>query len=93
MTDPTFTDDDFRLFAQLFGTPDLAAALKDGRRFQWLPQDGITTEELAICLTLAVFVITKSRFEIWARIYDVMPPNCQRHFRVITADTQDIKSK
>lgn len=88
MTDPTLTDDDLQLFALLLGAPDLAAALKDGRRFQWFPQDGITTEELATCLTLAVLVITESRFEIWARIYDVMPPNCQRHFRVINNQSE-----
>ena len=88
MTDPTLTDDDLQLFAQLFGTPDLAAAFKDARRFEWLPRDGITTKELAICLTLAVLVITNSRFEIWARIYDVMPPSCQRHFRVINNQSE-----
>lgn len=65
------------------------AGLKDGRRFRWTPKQGITTEELAVCLPLVVLSLTGNQMELWGRIYDKMPSNCQQHFEVVGDTLQE----
>ena len=87
MTEDNTTKEGLRFLAQLLGSPELLAAIDDGRQFKWAPKKGITAEEIAVCLPLAVLTLTGKKFEVWARIYDVMPSNYQRHFTVIAGDT------
>lgn len=86
MIDPDSVKDGMLIFAQLFGFPELVAAIDDGREFRWQPKVGITAAELAVCLPLAVFTLTGEKFETWARMYDAMPAECQRHFHVVEAE-------
>lgn len=81
--------DGARFFATLFGDQDLVDAIDDGRGFQYAPKIGITTEELAICLPLAILTMTERGFKNWAKIYDKMPPNAQRHFNVTSIREQE----
>lgn len=81
--------DSARFFATFFGDQDLVDAIDDGRSFEYAPKIGITTEELAICLPLALFIMTRENFKVWAKIYDKMPPNAQRHFNVISIREQE----
>ena len=85
MTDANTSSESVKFLAQLLGNHELVAAIDDGRQFRWAAKKGITTEELAICLPLAVMTLTGQNFQAWARIYDLMPSNCQRHFTVINA--------
>lgn len=79
------TSESVRFLAQLIGNDEFVAAVDDGRQFRWNPKKGITIEELAVCLPLAVLTLVGERFQAWARYYDTMPADCQRHFTVITA--------
>ena len=85
LLDANTSSESVKFLAQLFGNQELVDAIDDGRQFRWAAKNGITTEELAICLPLAVMTITGQNFQVWARIYDLMPSNCQRHFTVINA--------
>lgn len=57
-------------------------AIEDGRQFRYNPKSDINTVELAVCLPLAILTITGQKFEVHAKIYDAMTPECQRHFKV-----------
>lgn len=81
--------DGTRFLADLFGDQDLVNAIDDGRSFVYAPKIGITAEELAICLPLAILTMTEQGFKNWAKIYDAMPPNAQRHFNIVSIHEQE----
>jgi hypothetical protein len=51
-----------------------------------MPQSDITTYELALCQYLAPLVALGHNWDAHRKIYDALPVEAQRHFRVITED-------
>ena len=76
-----------KFMATMFGSTSAIDALEDGRTFQWMPQSDITAFELALCQFLAPLVVSGRNWDAHHKIYDVLPVEAQRHFRVITEDS------
>lgn len=89
MTDSRNDAEAYKLLAQMLGMDHLVDAIEDGRSFVWAPKKGITAEEIAICIPLAVLALTSERFELHPRLYDQLPPNCKAHFHVMPLPDQN----
>lgn len=70
------------LFGDLLAETPLGKAWKDGRSFKWYPQKDITTYELALCMYLVPLLYPGEKWERHAEVYDLLPPEAQRHFLV-----------
>ena len=77
-----------KFIATMLGSTSLLDALEDGRTFRWMPQRDITTFELALCQFLAPLVISGRNWDAHHKIYDVLPVEAQRHFCVITEESE-----
>ena len=75
-----------KFIATFLGSTSMLDALEDGRTFRWMPQSDITTYELALCQFLAPLVVLGQNWDAHRKIYDALPVEAQRHFRVITED-------
>ena len=75
-----------KFMATMLGSTSAIDALEDGRTFQWMPQSDITAFELALCQFLAPLVVCGWNWDAHHKIYDALPVEAQRHFRVIIED-------
>lgn len=69
-------------FATLLGDEQLKKDLEDGRTFKWCPLEGITVEELAVCMYLIPLVVTGQHWQTQIKVYDALPDYAKKHFKV-----------
>lgn len=86
MLNPTFADHaTAHFFSAFFGNTDFLEAIEDGRAFKYRPQPDITTYELSLCIYMIMAKIAAgSNTRAEQTIYDLLPPEAQRHFTVVT---------
>ena len=83
------TSESFADFLEMLGDSSFKEALKDGRRFAYRPQKDITVWELSLCIHLVMRNNASQRQQ--QLTYDQLPPEAQRHFRVITSDSGEVE--
>jgi hypothetical protein len=78
-----------KFLAAMIGDKSMLEAIEDGREFQWFPQEDILVYELAASQYLLGLMHSNKDWRLQQRIFDALPPDVQRHFRVKSLATQE----